>query len=286
VSGDDAGWSPEQLSPPDWVSFAERVRWIVWVGWKLGLERSATLRMVQPLLVDLRRYASNWRLAFDGGTWLKRRRGDGRLYGDPDGGFGHLSGKIEWETWRVSLDWVGQWYRDGQIGDPYEFAHLYLGLRLPQGGHELRRFPHSAWLQLRLNSIEETMGWLVAVQQQAAPSEPRPVHIQSMSPELRELWHPPQGTSAAKTAAAKRRGVKKSLLPDVIHPIIEKKIKEALPEVITRDDARAAVYTDRPEARQQDIDACFMDKRYDPPRAPAVSERRWLRQSLEFARKV
>jgi hypothetical protein len=48
-----------------------------------------------------------------------------------------------------------------------------------------------------------------------------------------------------------------------IHTIIQAAIDAAQPMTINREAARDAVLGKKPEARQEDIDACFQDGRYD-----------------------
>jgi hypothetical protein len=137
------------------------------------------------------RWAKLWRLVFKGKDsrfWLDRRRGDGHLLGDPDGSFGTLGDDIAEAGWTVSLDRVRRRYRDGRLGEPYEFAHCYLGLQL-EYPDDLRKLPRSASLQLLFIAIEAALSDVLAAEQQSEPSSP-PMNLHLHMNALRESERP------------------------------------------------------------------------------------------------
>jgi hypothetical protein len=127
----------------------------------------ALLRRAVPVLEErFRAQPRRWRVNFQHPTWNKRRRGDGRLGGDwLDGGWGPLSGEIEWLMWTVGLAWARE------ISDA-EIIGSFLGLHVPPRGLSLQRLPSKAQLELWPVVVEP------ALLQWAAQSEPPRVTIE------------------------------------------------------------------------------------------------------------
>jgi hypothetical protein len=84
-----------------------------------------------------------------------------------------------------------------------------------------------------------------------------------------ELWHariaqmPLVEKGKTKPAARSPRQHKAQIDDTKIHAVIADMIAEALPMTVNRPKAREAVWARHAAARQEDIDRCFRDKRYD-----------------------
>jgi hypothetical protein len=127
-----------------------------------------------------------WRIEFMEPRWNRRRRGDGRLYGDWfDRGWGSLGGYLGWPYWTVQLGWVRKALRRGELIEPERFADAFLGIIVRQGGLLLQRLPLVARLQLWTEPIEPTLlQW--AAQWRHQMGETVPVRVESYSAEAQQ----------------------------------------------------------------------------------------------------
>jgi hypothetical protein len=189
------------VNAPGWVtSQAELELGLVEVGRERDLDETVVRLRIPPVMRVLWHHAGHWRLVFKGNGsqfWLDRRRGDGHLLGDSDGGFGTLGDDIKQDSWTISLDRVRRRFRDGRIDEPYEFAHCYLGLQL-QYPDDLRKLPRSASLALRFSAAEAALINALPAEQQSRPPSPQMnLHLHTTMPG--ELNNPAASESSDQT---------------------------------------------------------------------------------------